>query len=289
MKVIWVLENIKDNKNSHDFYINSKLNVLLLLASVNLWRKHHREDTCVLYTDEMTIDFFDKLKVLDLWHEVKLIPQSRNIDKQNFWAQSKLQVLATVEEPVILMDNDTLVYKPFKQHLRDGEVLVTNFEKGRGYYPTAIDKYIRQLSYKRRWKTESINVSFLYLPDYKFTQKYAETSLNMMEEMTALKVPNPQYLIFAEQMLLKQMLDEHEIPYRSIISTYWDCDKWTWGDDHDKGIWRFYDSERYFKHYGPLKAYVKDSRGGQNYESEIKMLENCINLPILDISKIPGR
>lgn len=111
----------------------------------------------------------------------------------------------------------------------------------------------------------------------------------MMEEMTALKVPNPQYLIFAEQMLLKQMLDEHEISYRSIISTYWDCDKWTWGDDHDKGIWRFYDSERYFKHYGPLKAYVKDSRGGQNYESEIKMLENCINLPILDISKIPGR
>ena len=289
MKVIWVLENIRDNHNSHDYYINSKLNVLLLLASVNLWRKNHPEDTCVLYADDITIDFFDKLKVLDFWHEVKLVPDTRKINKGIFWAQSKLQVLATVNEPVILMDNDTLVYKPFKHHLKDDQVLVTNFEYGRGYYPTAIDPYVRQLSYKRRWKTESINVSFLYLPDYKFTQNYAEISLNMMEELTALKAPNSQYLIFAEQMLLKQMLDENNIDYRSVISTYWDCDKWDWGKEHDRGIWRFYDSERYFKHYGPLKAYVKDSRGGQNYESEIKMLENCINLPNLRLDLIPKR
>lgn len=289
MKVIWVLENIKDNSNSHDYYVRSKLNVLLLLASVNLWRKNHRDDTCVLYADDITIDLFDRLKVLDFWHEIKKLPDSRRINKGIFWAQSKLQVLATVNEPIILMDNDTLVYKPFKQHLREDEVLVTNLEHGRGYYPTAIDPYVRQLSFRRRWKTESLNVSFLYLPDYTFAKRYAETSLNMMEELTELKAPNSQYLIFAEQMLLKQMLEEENIKYRSVISTYWDCDKWTWGEEHDKGIWRFYDSERYFKHYGPLKKYVKDSAGGQNYESEIKMLENCINLPNLNLESITKR
>ena len=39
MKIIWVLENIKqDNK----FY--TKLNTLLLLASVTLWKKNNPED-----------------------------------------------------------------------------------------------------------------------------------------------------------------------------------------------------------------------------------------------------
>ena len=64
MKIIWVLENIKDNQNSFDYYINSKLNVLLLLASVNLWRRNHPEDTCVLYADDITIDALNRLKVI---------------------------------------------------------------------------------------------------------------------------------------------------------------------------------------------------------------------------------
>ena len=284
MKIIWVLENIKEDKK---FY--GKLNILLLLASVKLWKSHHPEDTCVLYCDPMTESVLRKTNALVLFDEVVEYVHKRKIQRDIFWAASKLQVLSEQTEEVIIMDNDTLVYKPFKHHINKEEVIVCNLELGRGYYPTAIDPYIRQLSYKRRWKTESLNVSFLYLPDHNFTREYAETSLNMMEEMTSLKVPNSQYLIFAEQMLLKQMLEEKQIKYKSVISTYWDCDKWTWGKDHDKGIWRFYDSERYFKHYGPLKAYVINSKGGQNYESEIKMLENCINFPNLYLEHIGGK
>ena len=289
MKVIWVLENIKKNYNTKDYYINSKLNVLLLLASVHLWKKNHQDDTCVLYADDLTIDLFDKLKVLKFWDQIKPLPRSRKIDKDNFWAASKVEVLAEVTEPVIIMDNDTHVYKPIKHLLDPNTVYVCNYEVGKGYYPSAIDKYVQQLTYKARWKNESVNVSFLHLPDPSFTKRYAELSLQMMEEFTAAGAPNPQYLIFAEQLLLSHLLDKENIQNKSIISTNWDCKEWTWGEDHGKGLWPVYESEMYFKHYGPLKSWIRDSRADQNYEREMKHLLNCINFPNLNLSIIPDK
>ena len=289
MKVIWVLENIKKNFNTKDYYINSKLNVLLLLASVHLWKKNHRDDTCVLYADDLTIDTLDKLKVLQFWDQIKPLPSRRKINKDVFWAASKVEVLAEVDEPVIIMDNDTHVYKPIKHLLDKDTVYVCNLEKGKGFYPNGINRYIQQLSYKARWKHESVNVSFLHLPNPEFTREYADISLKMMEELTVLGAPNPQYLIFAEQLVLKHLMDKNNIEYRSIISTTWDCKEWEWGEDNDKGFWPYYESELYFKHYGPLKGYVLSSKGDQNYQLEISHLLNCINYPNLDLSIIPNK
>ena len=289
MKVIWVLENIQKNWNSRNNYIDSKLNVLLLLSSVSLWKKNHKEDTCILYGDDLTIDTLSKLEVLDFWDEIKPLPPKRKINRDVFWAASKVEVLSTVDEPVIIMDNDSHVYKPIK-HLLDPEtVYVCNFEVGKGYYPTAIDKYVQKLSYKTRWKTGSVNVSFLHLPDPQFTKKYAEMSLQMMEEFTTMGTPNPQYLIFSEQLLLKHLLDKDKVPHKSLISTDWDCKEWEWGEDNDKGLWPIYESEMFFKHYGPLKGWIRDSKADQNYEREMNHLLNCINLPNLDLSSIPNK
>ena len=81
MIINWVLENIKKNKNSNDYYVDSKLNILLLLASVHLWKKNHPEDTCILNGDDLTIDTFDRLGVLNFFDKVLLLPKSnRNIN-----------------------------------------------------------------------------------------------------------------------------------------------------------------------------------------------------------------
>lgn len=256
----------------------------MLLSSVSLWKRNHREDECILYADDITIDFLDKLKVLELWDKIKPIPNPRKINKSVFWASSKLQVLASIEDSIIIMDNDTHVYKPIR-HLLDPNLLyVCNYEVGKGYYPLSADKYVHQLTYKNRWKTESVNVSFLQLPDPDFTRRYAELSLQIMEEFTVMKAPNPQYLIFAEQLLLRHLLDKEKVNYKSIISTYWDCKAWEWGEDHDQGLWPLVKSEEYFKHYGPLKSWIKDNKADQNYVREILHLKNCINLPNLDYS-----
>lgn len=284
MKVIWVLENIEKNIN---FY--SRFNILLLITSTILWKRNHPEDICVLYADDMTIDLLDKLKVLEVWDQIKNLPKAAKIDKSVFWASAKLQVLSEITEPVILMDNDTHVYKPLKPLLDLNKVYVTNFEIGKGYYPTSIDPYVRKLSYKPRWKTQAVNVSFLHLPDAEFTQKYANKSIRMMEEFTALKAPNSQYLIFAEQLLLRHMMDLDKIQYNPIIKNSWNCTSKTWEQDDNNGLWDMEGSEQYFKHYGPMKSYVLDNRGGENYEKEMKHLLNCINFPNLDLSSIKKR
>ena len=284
MKIIWVLENIEKNKN---FY--SKFNILLLITSTILWKRNHPEDICVLYADDMTIDVLDRLKILEVWDQIKCLPKPINVNKTVFWASAKLQVLAEVNEPVILMDNDTHVYKPLKHLLELDKNYVTNFEIGKGYYPTSIDPYVRKLKYKPRWKTEAVNVSFLYLPDYVFTQKYAKTSIGIMEEFTSLNAPNPQYLIFAEQLLLRHMMDLENLQYRPLIKNSWNCSSKEWDNDDNQGLWELEVSEQFFKHYGPMKSYVLDSRGGENYEREMKHLLNCINFPNLDLSSIKKR
>lgn len=237
----------------------------------------------------MTIDFFSKLKVLDFWDTIQPLPSSIKVNKDIFWASSKLQVLSVQTEPVIIMDNDTHVFTRVKDYLDLNKVYVCNLEVGKGYYPTAIDPFVQKLSYKARWQTTSVNVSFLNLPDPNFTKEYADLSLKLMEEFTEMDVPNSQYLIFSEQLLLAHLLAKKQIEFKSILSTYWDCKQWEWGTEHDKGIWGIYDSGKYFKHYGPLKGFILNNKGGENYEAEIKHLLNCIKFPTLDLSSIPKR
>lgn len=278
MKIIWVLENIE---NDIKFY--SRLNILLLLASVRLWKRNNPEDNCVLYADKLTKEVLVKSNVHHFWDSIIEFNSNPNINKKVFWAASKLEVLAQQTEPIIIMDNDTLVFKPIKKYLDLSKVYVCNFEVGKGYYPTAIDPFVQKLTTKKRWKTNSVNVSFLNLPDPDFTRRYANRSIKMMEEFTAMNVPHSQYLIFAEQLLLKHILDEEKIPHSSIIATNWDCKKWEWGEDHHNGLWTMMESGLYFKHYGPLKGWIIESKADQDYDTEIKLLENCINFPSLNL------
>lgn len=263
------------------------MNILLMLASVRLWSKHHPEDSTWLYCDDITKELLQKLDVTSLYDNIKVIDFKSNIDKKTFWASSKLKVLSLQNEPVIIMDCDALVFKPFKHHLKPDTVIYTNREYGRGYYPTSIDPLVRKLSYKTRWKTDSVNVSFLYLPNPKFTQMYANLSLQMMEEFTKFKAPDSRYLIFAEQLLLSHLLERDGIKSKSIIKTYWDCNNWKWSQIENDGLWTIKESGEYFNHYGPLKKWYKADDPNHPYEKEMQMLRNCINFhKFIDLSSI---
>ena len=281
MEIIWVLDNVTGEKS---FY--SKLYILLLIASVRLWKKFYPNDNCVLYCDELTRETLDTIKVLNLWDSIEIYKPKFNIERKIFWAAAKLEVLAMQKEPVIIVDNDLHIFCPIKDYLDPNKFYVHNIEQGKGYYPSYMDQYVRKLSYKPRWQTESVNVSFLQLPDPQFIKEYAYASLKLMEEFTAMKVPNSQYLIFAEQLLLRHMFDMKNIDFTSLIGTYWDCNAWEWGEEHDRGIWSIYKSEIFVKHYGPLKRWIVHNKADQNYNREVNHLLNCINLPNLDLSSI---
>ena len=284
MKVIWVLEN---TSYKEDFY--SKFNILVLLASVTQWTKYHPDDSTVLYCDELTYNLLDRIQCLNYWNQVITTNFDLNVDRKVFWASSKLYILSLQKEPVIIIDNDSLVYDNLYKYIDKTKVYVSNLEEGKGYYPLRNDSYVRKLSIKKKWIPESVNVSFLYLPDYKFTNEYATLSIDVMQQFSRMKVPNSQYLIFAEQLLLAQMLREQNIEYRSLISTYWDCTKWDWGKEYDKGIWKYPESNQHYFHYGPLKMYYKsdDSKWHYlDYNTEIQKLKNCIGKPYIKLDFI---
>lgn len=222
-----------------------------------------------------------KANAASFFDEIINYKHTRDINRQVFWAANKVAVLGQQTEPVILMDNDTLCFKPIKHLLKEDTVTVYNFEKGKGYYPGNADKYVKQLSYKPRWQTESVNVGFLYMPFPEFTQEYSKLSLQIMEEFTKLKVPNSQYLIFAEQLVLRHLLQKNNVKFNSLQSTIWDCDRWDFGEEHDRGFFPWPDVELHARHYGPLKKWIMSSEGDYDYEEEIKMLLNCINFPKL--------
>lgn len=283
MRTIWVLENIHNDKG---FY--GKFNTLLLLASVTLWKRNHPHHHTVLYCDDLTKETLTLANAIHLWDEIVKYEHTYKIKRDVFWACNKVKTVYEQDEPFVIMDNDTLVFKPIDEYLKD-DVLVANLETGKGYYPGNIDQYVKRLSNKVRWQQDSLNVSFLYFPDPKVSKDYAHWSLQQMTEFSAMNVPNSQYLIFAEQLLLRWVLDNHKIPYKSIISTYWDCKKWEWGKDHDRGLWPFPESELYFKHYGPGKKYVIKDATDLGYEGECKLLLNAINLPELNLDHIENK
>ena len=264
MKVIWVYEDIGKLPLS-------RLEVTMLLTSTKLWGFYHPEDTRVLYCNLKLGNTLKSLGVLKSFDKVIILLTNEDfsVDTQVFWSFSKLKTLVQQTEPVILMDHDFIPLCRIKDSLDLSKVCYCNTEFATGYYPGNIDSYVKQLSLRVRWPEYSSNVSFLNLPDPEFTQYYAGTSIQVMEEFTKLKVPNSLYLIFAEQMVLKQLLQEQ--PYQVLLRDVWNCKEHRWDSKNteESGIWTLKEASRVkFHHYGPSKKHLV----GDDYGRELAWL-----------------
>ena len=259
----------------------------MLFASVKLWKKNHPEDTCVLYADSMTEGVIKDLSADYLWDEIRPLGDNKFIDKNIFWASSKLQALRYIEEPVTILDTDFLAYKPLNNLLR-GNITVAHDENGIGYYPGPLDPYIRQVRHLvNRPNHRSVNCCFVHIPDPTFTQYYAKNSLLLMEEFTKLRVPSSNYLVFAEQLYLKHLFDIHNIKYDTLLNQIWHCNDGHFYDNKKEGLLPKGEEHLYYRHYWMEKTMVRESAGGYVYEEEIKQLINILGKSTkVDIKKL---
>jgi len=267
LKVLWVYENIKGDNS---FY--TKLDTLLLISSTIQWKKHHPQFSATLYCDKLTRTFLDNLNVLDTWDEVLLLPKNKHIDKSIFWASSKLEVLRNVRESVLLMDHDFLVYNDISKFITDKH-LFAHEEDGVRYYPTANDPFIQEVAdLLPRPKPYALNCCFSYFPDYRFANKYAEFSLELMYRFSKLKVPNSKFLIFAEQLALKYLLDYHNVEYDTLMKEVFLANDRKFVSC-EKGLIPKEETYKYFKHYWMEKPSIRKD-------------ENCIEY--INLKKIVG-
>ena len=267
MKVIWVYENIKGDNS---FY--TKLDTLLLISSGVQWKKHHPQYSTSLYCDKLTKTFLEDLNALDTWNQVIILSTNKSIDKSVFWASSKLEVLRNIKEPVLIMDHDFLVYRNISNLFSDKH-LFAHEEDGVRYYPTANDPFIQQVSdLLPRPKPYAVNCCFSFFPDYRFANKYAEFSLELMYRFTKLKVPNSKFLIFAEQLALKHLLDYHKVEYDTLMKEVFLANERKFVSC-DKGLIPKEETYKYFKHYWMDKPRIRKD-------------ENCIEY--INLKKIVG-
>ena len=270
MNTYWVYENIRKQIS---FY--NELDILLLLSSATLWKKHHPTYTNILYVDKLTQELIYNLNAQSIWEEIKVLPENKFVDKGVFWASSKLEVLRYITGPSIIMDHDFLVYTPLDAHFNDNVVIAVE-EDGTRYYPSAYDPYMKAVSkLLTRPKSQAINCCFLYFPNSTFANYYAEKSLELMQQFTKLKVPNSKYLIVSEQLLLKHLLDSHNIRYDSLMKARWDCRNRKYVE-HPVGIYDLDESFTKFRHYWMDKVNIKESKNGFNFTDEISILKNIL-------------
>jgi len=270
VNVIWVLENIRKSKN---FY--KPFDTKLLLTSVSQWKKHNPNTNTILYCDKLTYNTFSEIEILEAWDEAKVVPQSEGIDKNVFWASSKVEVLRGVTKPTIILDNDFVVYKSFESFLKN-KVIVGHDENGQDYYPDALDPYVRQTRHLlSRPNHKSVNCCFLYFPNAKFASSYANTSVELMKELTKLKAPNSNYLVYAEQLLLKHLLDLHKQEYDTLVNEIWQC-KERYFIETNKGLIDRKEQKLWFRHYWMDKPKIVNNESGFSLEKETKQLDNSV-------------
>lgn len=272
MKAVWVYNDFGKGINQRD--------LVMLLASVKLWSIHCPEDKRILYCSNNVGRTLVSLGMLSLFTKAILLPKSSKfqIDTSIFWSSPKLEVLLYQKEPLFLVDHDFLVLEDFRREaLKNLTPCYAYTEDARLYYPDNLDSSVRQLSYKTRWPEVSSNVSFLFLPDPDWTRFYAGTSLQIMEEFTALKVPDSRYLIFAEQMLFKHLLSQFS-SYKCLVKNIYECRSESWTQEKDEhGIWNLEDCwEKKFIHYGPVKKHWKK----QEYDDKLREICNLSGLSL---------
>lgn len=285
MEAIWVLENVKGDKS---FY--SKLELLILVASICLWRKHHPNHNTTMYCDEMTNKVLSQLGVISLWHQVKHLSYPEKINREVFWSSCKSKVISKTKVPLIVVDHDFLIYTNIDEHLND-EVIFTYNEQANTWYPKENNKANKSLSNPIEYVNDlAANVSLLYLPDPQFAREYAKQTLQNHVELTAMYIDDlsANYMILSEQLMLKQWLSKREIPHKSLCKNIWDCNdvKYTL-NQVDNGIWNHTEVSRYCKHYGVDKTRFKENQQGFDYENEIDFLYRCIkSSKLVDIEKL---
>ena len=96
-----------------------------------------------------------------------------------------------------------------------------------------------------------------------------------MEFFTKEKVPNSRFLIFAEQLLLKHLLDTNKIDYDTLLNQRWNA-KGKFYETNDKGHVSFEQSNLIYRHYWMDKPLIKKNEKGFSLEGEVTILNNIL-------------
>jgi hypothetical protein len=173
-----------------------------MVLSALTWRKYN--GGIDLICDEAACGYYERLGITAIWGEVRttLPCDLEGINPQMFWAAGKLLALRETGAPVVMLDNDFIVWKK----LAFGNALLAAHreELHPDVYPVPEalrmkPGYMFNPAYN--YNVLPLNTAFLYLPDEDFKQYYVNMALEFMKSAQDTG-DNLRYMVYAEQRLL---------------------------------------------------------------------------------------
>jgi len=212
MNVIWVAEDVKKDGT----FKQSKPELMCTVSCV-LFMKHYYPDfKRIFFVDNFTKYYYNQFGILELFDEVNdtLLNEPIDIDKDVFWAASKILAQRMTPGPTITFDLDFRIYDDIsKLGVFDGDVSCLWLEETNNQFygsPENLLKY-PNLKWDFDWSDNALNVSFLYLKNEEFKNKYCDLALEFIRSSYGRipknldRVQNNKFILFVEQYMLYQL------------------------------------------------------------------------------------
>jgi len=228
MTVIWVAEDIRKDGS----FTQTKAELICTISCVLFIKQYYPNFKRVFFVDNFTKEYYNRLGVLDLFDEVNdtLLNESINIDKDIFWAASKILAQRITSGPTITFDLDFRIYDDISKFgAFDGDVGCLWLEETNNEFygsPENLLKYPR-LNWDFNWGINALNVSFLYLKNEEFKNLYCDYALEFMKSSynripkNLDRVQNNKFILFIEQYMLYQLSLEHNQTVKLLIDDFY--------------------------------------------------------------------
>lgn len=224
MKVVFSrLYNPKTNKGN---IIQDRTSLLVWVLSVLKWKKLGYEP--YLYTDETTKEEFEKLGILKLYDEIRIIDNKYDINEEVFWACSKILsekqfIEEFPDEEFMVSDLDFIPLKDPKTFKTvDNEILIFYREFIQVYCPLEFLGLNSEYKLPEFFtgKIDPINACFVYFQkdNLELFKKYLDIEIEFMQAHKEFvnDLNANDLMMFIEQRLFTEYLEVNNIPITPI-------------------------------------------------------------------------
>jgi len=283
MNVIWVAEDIKKDGS----FKQSKPELMCTVSCILFVKHYYPEFKRIFFVDNFTKEYYNQFGVLELFDEVNdtLLNEPIEIDKDIFWAASKILAQRITPGPTITFDLDFRIYDDIsKLGAFDGDVGCLWLEEIDNEFYGKPENLLRypNLKWDFNWTNNALNVSFLYLKNEDFKNKYCDLALEFMKSSYG-KIPknldrlqNNKFILFIEQYMVYQLSFKHQQKVKLLIDDFFPIK-----DSIVSGCGvNMTTCGEYFYHFGGHKKFIESDN--QFYWYEVNRCYEITNKTIND-------
>jgi len=285
LNAVWSYEKIKE-------FSFTPAEIDVFIASVLLWKHTYPQFKTHFVCDSKTKEYFSRhLKIFD---EVIEKEFNSNINREVFWAASKIEALKSIPAPVCHIDLDFYNWhnlEPFGIFDYD---MVASFEEDTKYFYLNEKDAMRGVDLDVDITGIAYNTSFMYFKNDFIKNKFCDTAISYMTQASKqdlypiFNTNKSLYMIFAEQQLFGEVAFNNNVNVKTLVK-----EKFLAGfggyvaNKNENGIIKESHIHHFLVHLGEYKNSLKNIEVQKNVSSHINMLflERNIRYNVPFISK----